>query len=101
MSATESGSAAWASGTALLERPMAPSSRGTSQPAISTTRSGATEATIARSIAAIPEAPATGSAPIAEQPGLVALPVPFGGGFALVVGLLALGQRQLELRDAP
>src|SRR5437868_12988068 len=40
------------------------------------------------------------SAEVLHQPRLVALPVAFGGGFALVVQLLALGERQLQFRQA-
>src|SRR5690606_30671096 len=38
------------------------------------------------------------SSPLAQQPGLVALPVALLDRLALVVGLLALGQRQLDFR---
>src|SRR5258708_7045956 len=40
------------------------------------------------------------SALLPHQPRLVARPVPLGGGFALVVGLLAGGHGDLELRQA-
>src|SRR5690606_22704933 len=41
-----------------------------------------------------------GSSLLAQQAGLVALPVALGGGLALVVDLLALGERDLQLRRA-
>src|ERR1700756_2716894 len=94
-----SGPRSWRSGTALLARPMVPSSSGTSQPAISRVCGGATAETVSRSRASMPAG--SNSALLPHQPGLVPLPVTRGGGLAFVVLLLALGQRHFELGEAP
>src|SRR5689334_5693470 len=91
-------SRSWRSGTAVLARRMAPSSRGASQPSISTTLAGATPSTVERSRLSMSAGP--NLAPIAlHQPRLVPLPVAFGDGLALVVQLLALGEAELQLRQ--
>src|SRR6185503_5311637 len=92
------GPRSWRRGTALLARPMVPFSSGASQPAISTTSRGPTPATASRSRRSI--AAASTSAFLPHQPRLVALPVALGGDLALVVGLLAGGDGDLELRQA-
>src|SRR5881394_3045967 len=87
-------------GPLLQARPRTPSLMAIRKPPSSWTSSGATEATVARSI--VSASPGSTLAPIAlHQPRLVALPVAGGGGLALDVDLLALGERQLELRHAP
>src|SRR6185312_14048276 len=93
----------WRRGTALLARPMVPASSGTSQPPISRISGGATAVTVSRSRTATSsplKVAAPTSAVVLHEARLVALPFPLGGGFALVVLLLALGQRHLQLGQA-
>src|SRR6185369_12288937 len=95
----DSGPRSWRSGTALFARPMVPLSSGTSQPSISRTSGGATASTVARSRDS--RSAASNLAPVAlHEPGLVALPVSRGGGLALVVLLLSLGERDLQFGHA-